>query len=85
MCLQCGFYNGRQVMDLKAKHEARAARMQAKREAIKAAAAEDATEETSATAPPHDPSVAEGGAPTDQQPTTKAAPAKPEAKPGAPS
>ncbi|MGYP003421875551 len=34
MCLHCGFYNGRQVMDLKAKHDARAARMQAKREAI---------------------------------------------------
>lgn len=52
MCLQCGFYNGRQVIDLKAKHEARAARMQRKREAIKAAAAEDMVEPTNAEAPP---------------------------------
>ncbi len=36
MCLHCGFYNGRQVMDLKSKKDAREARMQAKREAIKA-------------------------------------------------
>lgn len=36
MCLACGFYNGRVVIDLKAKAEARAARMQAKREAIRA-------------------------------------------------
>lgn len=35
MCLECGFYKGRQVMDLKAKKEAREARMQAKREAIR--------------------------------------------------
>lgn len=36
MCLECGFYKGRQVVDLKAKNEARAARIQAKKEAIKA-------------------------------------------------
>ncbi|MCU0678025.1 MAG: 50S ribosomal protein L32 [Candidatus Pacebacteria bacterium] len=36
MCLACGFYKGRVVIDLKAKAEARAARMQAKREAIRA-------------------------------------------------
>ena len=36
MCLACGFYNGRVVIDLKAKAEARTARMQAKREAIRA-------------------------------------------------
>lgn len=36
MCLECGFYKGRQVMDLKAKKDNREARMQAKREAIKA-------------------------------------------------
>ena len=36
MCLECGFYNGRQVMDLAAKKEKREARMQAKREAIRA-------------------------------------------------
>ena len=36
MCLECGFYNGRQVMDLAAQKEKREARMQAKREAIRA-------------------------------------------------
>ena len=45
MCLECGFYNGRQVMDLKAKKESREARLQAKREAISAQAAQiDPTE-----------------------------------------
>jgi large subunit ribosomal protein L32 len=46
MCLECGFYNGRQIIDLKAKKDARVARMQAKREAVGAnAAAETPTEE----------------------------------------
>lgn len=36
MCLECGFYNGRQVMDLKAEKDKRTERMQAKKEAIKA-------------------------------------------------
>jgi large subunit ribosomal protein L32 len=45
MCLECGFYNGRQVMDLAAKKEAREARMQAKRDAIKASGAEEAAPE----------------------------------------
>lgn len=35
MCLNCGFYKGRVVIDLKAKKEAREARMAAKREAIR--------------------------------------------------
>ncbi len=35
MCLDCGFYNGKMVVDMKAKKEAREARMSAKREAIK--------------------------------------------------
>ncbi len=34
MCLSCGFYNGRQVMDLKAQKDKRDARMQAKKDAI---------------------------------------------------
>ena len=34
MCLNCGFYNGRVVIDLAAKHKDRADRMAAKREAI---------------------------------------------------
>lgn len=36
MCLSCGFYNGRQVMDLATKKQEREARMQAKREQIRA-------------------------------------------------
>ena len=36
MCLACGFYKGRVVIDLAAKAKARTERMQAKREAIKA-------------------------------------------------
>ncbi len=36
MCLECGYYNGRQVLDLEQAKAARAARMAAKREAIKA-------------------------------------------------
>ncbi|MFT5036519.1 MAG: large subunit ribosomal protein L32 [Candidatus Azotimanducaceae bacterium] len=35
MCLDCGFYKGRQVMDLASKKKAREERMSAKREAIK--------------------------------------------------
>jgi len=38
MCLECGFYKGRQVMDLAAKKTKREERMQAKRDAIKAQA-----------------------------------------------
>lgn len=42
MCLACGFYNGRIVIDMKAKAEARTARMTAKREAIRAEAGQPA-------------------------------------------
>ncbi len=35
MCLDCGHYNGKLVVDMKAKKEAREARMNAKREAIR--------------------------------------------------
>ncbi len=38
MCLECGWYNGRQVIDLKAKKTAREERMKQKREAVEAAA-----------------------------------------------
>ena len=48
MCLECGFYNGRQVMDLAAKKEEREARMQAKRERIKAEAESIAASEAEA-------------------------------------
>lgn len=44
MCLQCGFYKGRQVMDLKAKNDKREARMQAKKDAIKAQSFSEAEE-----------------------------------------
>lgn len=44
MCLECGFYKGRQVMDLKAKKDAREDRLKTKREAIKGQATENATE-----------------------------------------
>jgi hypothetical protein len=40
MCLDCGFYNGRMVLDLAAKKKDREARMSAKREAIGAQTAE---------------------------------------------
>lgn len=42
MCLECGFYNGRQVLDLKAGKDKRAARMQAKRDAIRSQAGSEA-------------------------------------------
>lgn len=35
MCLACGYYKGRLVVDLKAKKDAREARLTAKREAIR--------------------------------------------------
>lgn len=43
MCLSCGFYKGRVVLDLAAKKKDREARIQAKREAKKG---ENSTEET---------------------------------------
>ena len=38
MCLDCGFYNGKMIVDMKAKKEARDARFGATKEAIKGAA-----------------------------------------------
>ncbi len=49
MCLECGFYNGRQVMDLKAEKVKRDARLESKREAIKAQAESVASSEATAT------------------------------------
>lgn len=46
MCLECGFYKGRQVMDLKAEKDKRTARMQAKKEAIRSQVPEAAPEAT---------------------------------------
>ena len=42
MCLSCGFYKGRQVMDLAAQKDKRRARMQAKKDAISASAPSEA-------------------------------------------
>jgi len=42
MCQECGFYKGRLVIDMKAKNDARSARMQAKKDAIKANRTEEA-------------------------------------------
>lgn len=50
MCLECGFYNGRQVMDLKAEKVKRDTRLESKREAIKAQAESIAPSEAVATA-----------------------------------
>ena len=44
MCLSCGFYKGRQVMDLKAQKDKRTARMQAKKDIIKAQAPSEVEE-----------------------------------------
>lgn len=41
MCLDCGYYNGRQIIDLAAKKEARQTRLDQKREAIKGSAQGD--------------------------------------------
>ena len=46
MCLECGFYNGRQVMDLTSEKAKREARMQAKREMISAQGAQVQAPET---------------------------------------
>ena len=47
MCLECGFYKGRQVIDLKAQKDKRTARMQAKRDAIKSQTVSTEAEEVS--------------------------------------
>lgn len=50
MCLECGYYKGRQVMDLKSQKDKREARLKAKREAIKAQAESIAPTEADAVA-----------------------------------
>jgi ribosomal protein L32 len=44
MCLDCGFYKGRMVMDMSAKKKARDERLQAKKDAIKAQSGEESDE-----------------------------------------
>lgn len=44
MCLECGFYKGKMVVDMTAKRKARADRMQAKKDAIAEQAAQFAPE-----------------------------------------
>jgi large subunit ribosomal protein L32 len=41
MCLNCGFYNGKMVLDLAAKKQNRESRIQAKKEALSAQAGEN--------------------------------------------
>lgn len=48
MCLECGFYKGRQVIDLAAKKQARNERLKAKREAIRAEEGESQPEAAAA-------------------------------------
>lgn len=50
MCLECGYYKGRQVMDLKAKKDAREARIAKKKELIKTQAEAIAPTEADAVA-----------------------------------
>ena len=50
MCLECGFYDGRQVIDLASKKAARESRIQAKKEAINAQAESVADTEAEAVA-----------------------------------
>lgn len=54
MCLECGFYKGRQVMDLKAQKDKRQARMQAKKEAIRSQVASSEAEAVASKAPEAD-------------------------------
>jgi large subunit ribosomal protein L32 len=51
MCLECGHYKGRMVVDMAAKKKAREERLQAKREMINAEAAEATTNELATAAP----------------------------------
>jgi hypothetical protein len=44
MCLECGFYNGKQVVDMAAKKAARTKRLEAKKAAIAEQAAQFAPE-----------------------------------------
>lgn len=46
MCLECGHYKGRMVVDMAAKKKARESRLQAKREAIQAQTGESSPTET---------------------------------------
>jgi hypothetical protein len=48
MCLSCGFYKGRQVMDLATKKQEREERMRTKREMIKTQAESIAASESEA-------------------------------------
>ena len=51
MCLECGYYNGRQVLDLEAEKAKREARMKAKAERISADASTPAPETTEVAEP----------------------------------
>ena len=61
MCLECGHYKGRMVVDMAAKKKAREERLQAKREARQAEQTEAQTNELAAAA--QEPAVAEEAEP----------------------
>lgn len=58
MCLECGFYKGRMVVDMSAKKKAREERMQAKKDAIKAQAGDLGAEEAPEEEAPEEPKEA---------------------------
>ncbi len=45
MCLDCGFYNGKMVVDMKAKKDARDARINSKKDMLRSQAGTEATPE----------------------------------------
>ena len=51
MCLECGFYKGRMVVDMAAKTKSRENRLQAKRDRISAQSGEPEAEESAETTP----------------------------------
>lgn len=73
MCLECGFYNGRQVMDLASQKEKREARMKAKKDMIKAEGSVPAPETNEVSEP-----AAETEVKTEKAKAKKVAKAKPE-------
>ena len=52
MCLECGYYRGKLVIDVKAQKAKRAARMKAKKEAVKGQGADASGESSGAVAEP---------------------------------
>lgn len=83
MCQACGFYNGRMVIDMKAKADKREARMTAKKEAIAGQQAEAAelAQDEAAPAPDQLENMAEANAATLEKKAKSADVAKAAQKP----